>query len=108
MERTKLPEKIQQFELPSIIIPAEVLFNSELSNTEKILFGLIHNLTHSETGCCASNKYLAGLLNTKSQTITNGLANLRKHQYVTITFETRIIDGMQIRHVFIDNKFLKL
>ncbi len=82
MERTKPPQ--QQFGLPAIGIPSEVLFHPELTNTEKILYGLIRNLASSERGCYASNKWLSGLLGVNKQTISNGVANLKQWELIIV------------------------
>jgi len=82
MQRTNAPR--QQFGLPAIGIPSEVLFHPELSNTEKILYGLIRNLASSERGCYASNKWLSGLLGVNKQTISNSVANLKQWELIIV------------------------
>ena len=82
MKRTNGPR--QQFGIPSIGIPSEVLFHPELSNTEKILYGFIRNLASSERGCYASNKWLSGLLGVNKQTISNGIANLKQWELIIV------------------------
>ena len=93
----------QQFGLPAIGIPAEVLFHPKLSNTEKILYGLIRNLAHSEKGCFASNKWLGGLLGSQPQTISNGIKNLRDWEIITI--EYYISEEKQMRHIFLNPEY---
>ena len=52
MERTTLGKaEMNENGLPSIGIPAEILFHPELSNTEKILFGFIRNLAYTILEC---------------------------------------------------------
>jgi len=93
--------------LPDIGIPAEVLFHPELSHTEKILFGFLRNLSQSEKGCWASNKWLGGLIGVKGQTITNGIAKLRNWQYILVEYE-RTSDGRNVRRVFINPDYPRI
>ena len=97
---------INEFGLPNIVIPAEVLFHSGLSSTEKILFGIINNLSATENGCWASNRYLANFLNLKMQTISNAISILKKLGFLDVIITQRS-DGMQVRRIFIDKNYLK-
>ena len=80
MQRSTLPK--QQFGLPDIGIPAEILFHPKLSNTEKILFGLIRNLAHGEKGCYASNSWLVNPIYTIIYIIVNVFYKQRKIKYI--------------------------
>ncbi len=73
-----------EYGLPSIGIPAELLFNPGLTYMEKILFGFIRNLSKTERGCWASNQYLGELIGVGRQAISNGIANLKKYSYIKI------------------------
>lgn len=95
-----------KFGLPNIVIPAEVLFHSQLSSTEKILFGVINNLSATEDGCWASNKYLANFLNLKSQTISNAVSTLKNLGFLEVIITQRP-DGIQVRRIFIDKDYLR-
>jgi len=101
MERTTPPK--QQFGLPDIGIPAEILFHPKLTNTEKMLYGFIRNLAHSEKGCYASNNWLSGLLGVKSQTVSNGLANLRKWEIILIEYIK--CDGKDERRIYLNPEY---
>ena len=46
----KQKTKTNFFGLPDIGIPSEVLFHPELTNTEKMLFGYLRNLSQTEKG----------------------------------------------------------
>lgn len=94
-------EKENRFGVPSIGIPAEVLFHPDLTSTERLLFGLIRNLAQSNQGCYASNNYLGAFLQTGKQTITNGIANLKKHKFIIVKMETGG-NNRTIRRVFIN------
>ncbi|MEE9193526.1 MAG: helix-turn-helix domain-containing protein [Thermodesulfobacteriota bacterium] len=97
-------KKKQTFGLPDIGIPAEVLFNFELTDNQKILFGIIRNLSHSAKGCWASNNYLARCINKKTGTITNAISKLKRYGYIIV--ETEKLDGGgESRHIFIDKTY---
>lgn len=96
-------DESQPFGLPDIGIPAEVLFNPELTHTQKILFGFIRNLAQSEKGCWASNRYLARCLGVEKQTISNGVSVLKEYGYVTLE-ETKTPKGVG-RIIRIDNLY---
>jgi len=98
MQRTTPPK--QQFGLPDIGIPAEVLFHPELSSTEKILYGLIRNLAHGEKGCYASNNWLAGLLGVTSQTISNSISKLESCEVIITTRHKQ--DSMVVRNIYLN------
>lgn len=105
MERTKHKEKETPFfGLPDIGIPSEVLFHPKLTNTEKMLFGFLRNLSQTEKGCWASNRWLGGLLGVGPQTITNAISNLKKHHYI-LTIEERTTDGRNVRRIFINPEY---
>lgn len=104
MERRSHQEKRQEFGLPDIGIPAEVLFNPELTHLQKLLFGFIRNLSHSAKGCFASNRYLGKLLGVGPQTISNAIARLREYHYIKINIETRQ-DGTEQRQIYINSNF---
>ena len=100
MERNFEPK--QQFGLPDIGIPFEILFHPKLTNTEKILYGFIRNLAQSEKGCYASNGWLAGLMGVGTQTISNAIANLKEWEIIIIE------DQDNKRLIYINNDYKKL
>lgn len=87
--------------LPDIGIPAEVFFHPELSSTEKLLFGLLRNLSQTSKGCWASNAYLGTLLGIGVQATSNAIAKLKHLHFIII--ELQQVDEKNIqRHIFID------
>lgn len=94
----------QTFSLPGIGIPAEVLFHPELTFCEKVLFGFLRNLSQTEKGCWASNQWLGGLIGVGRRTISNGIAKLKKLQYISVQTETAS-DGGTTRRIFINPAF---
>jgi len=104
MDNSRIINKKQEWGLPGIYIPAEVLFNPELTNTEKILFGFIKILSASEDGCFASNAWLAEKLEVKNQTITNSVSNLLKLKYITVITQKNKFN-FDVRHIFVNPKY---
>ena len=90
--------------LPGIGIPAEVLFHPSLTLTEKVLFGFIQNLSKTEKGCWASNKWLGGLIGVKGQTISNAISNLKKLQFINVEYII-LPDGRTGRRIFVNSKY---
>ena len=84
--------------MPSVGIPSEVFLNPKLSNTEKLLFGLIRNLSKSSKGCWATNAYLAKWLWCSTQTVSNGIQTLKNYRYIVIKY---IKEGNEdTRHIY--------
>jgi len=102
----KEENKEVEFGLPSIGIPAEVLFNPKITKTEKILFGFLRNLSQKEEGCWASNRYLGIINGIKPQTVSVAISNLKKWGYITVEYSTNI-SGVQIRHIHISTDYPK-
>jgi DNA-binding transcriptional regulator YhcF (GntR family) len=93
------------FGLPSVGIPAEVLFHPYLSATEKILFGYIRNLAQSSKGCWASNRWLGQFLHVGTQTVSNGVSNLRDYGFLIVEFSNKSGTSEQNRSIFINDHF---
>ena len=95
-----------EISIVGIGIPAEVLFNPELSIIDQKLFGIIQLLSKTSQGCFASNNYLAQIMMGYSpQTITNSISKLNKLGYVKS--ELRETPRGTVRHVFIDPEYTK-
>lgn len=84
------------------VIPAAVLYDEDLSTTEKLLYGFISQLANATGYCFASNKYLAELLNLSKSTISRGVNNLVKKGYLKYEYEYEP-DSKEIkeRHLFL-------
>jgi len=74
----------QEYGLPSIGIPAEILFNPLFSWGEKSLFGFIRILSAQPSGCFATNHYLANLIGMTRNSLSRSISRLKKAQYITI------------------------
>ena len=68
-----------------VVIENDILNNNNLTNTEKILYARIVNLSNKSEYCFATNEYLANLMNLKTRQIQYCLARLRKYNYISIT-----------------------
>lgn len=60
------------------IIPASVLLSKELSSTEKLLIGVISNLSNIKGYCFASNHYLGECLGISKHTIRRVISDLEQ------------------------------
>lgn len=99
----------QDFGFPGIFIPAEVLFNPELRDSDQKLFGFIQNLAHSKEGCFAGNEFLADKMNMSVQAISNGIARLRKYHYILVYHEGKGDHSKSNkRHIFINPEYKKI
>ncbi len=83
-------------------IPAELLYNFKLTQTEKILFGYIRNLSRSSKGCYASNNYLGKIVGVGTQSISNSIQNLKKYLYINVEFIKRKTTNEQDRKITIN------
>lgn len=67
-----------------IVIEADVLLDSNLSNTDKVVYGLINSLSNRDDNCRASNHYLCKVLHISDRQLRRCLANLLKYNYIDI------------------------
>lgn len=66
-----------------------ILFNdSSLSETDRMVMGLIISLTLKNTYCYASNEYLEKYINKSQRTINYSLSKLKKLEYIKVKFES--------------------
>jgi hypothetical protein len=88
-----------------VTIPAEVLFNKNLSPREMILFGHLNNMAYNEYGFCWSgNKYLSRLIGVAPETVSSMISKLAKEQYLVLEYET-LYDGKEVRRIYINKKY---
>lgn len=99
-----IDEKEVSFGLPSIGIPAEVLFHPSLSQTEKLLFGFLRNLSQYSKGCWASNRWLGMMVGAKNTTISSAISNLQQEGFLIVEFAAKPGSFTQEteRHIWID------
>lgn len=70
-----------------IITPRILFIDKNLTNTDRLVLGLIISLTLKKGFCYASNDYLANYLNLSKRTIGYSLSKLKKFQYIIIKDE---------------------
>ena len=63
----------QEWGLPAIGIPSEILFNPLFSNSEKLLFGFLRNLSAQPKKCFATNTYLGNTVGLTKRSISRSL-----------------------------------
>lgn len=69
------------------IMPAHIRYSNVLSDFEKILFSEIVALSNALGYCYASNNYFAKVYNKSTRTISQGINNLAKYEYIKIYIE---------------------
>jgi hypothetical protein len=69
-------------EFSGVWIPRELLENNGLTNTAKILFGIVDCLAQSQRGCFGSNAYLARIVSRDPRTVRRELQILERLGYL--------------------------
>ena len=69
-------------EFSGVWIPRELLENIGISNSSKILFGIVDCLAQSQRGCFGSNAYLSRILQRDPRTIRRQLQILERLGYL--------------------------
>lgn len=69
------------------IIPANVRYDSELTDKAKLLYGEITCLSNKEGYCFATNKYFAKLYNCTNRAIQSAISKLQERGYINIVIE---------------------
>ena len=83
-----------------IQIPAEALFNPNLSYTDMLIFSFINNMSTGNRGCWASNKYFADVLRVTKRTVSSSISRLEREGYILTDVREK---GR--RYIFIDNMY---
>lgn len=71
------------------VIPANVRYDSELTQTAKLLYGEITSLCDREGYCWATNNYFSKLYKTSDKTITRNLNLLEQKGYINIFYQLK-------------------
>ena len=66
------------------IIQSDVLFDKDLSSTEKLLYAYITSLTNERGYCFAKNKHFMDKFEATERTIRNCLASLKERNYIFV------------------------
>jgi len=69
------------------VVPAPVLFHSDLSDFSVRLFGVISTLCQSEGYCNAKNKTLADWLSCSPSKVSRAISELSKHDLITVDIQ---------------------
>ncbi len=75
----------QGWGLPAIGIPSEILWNPLFSNTEKVLYGFLKNLSSQPEGCFATNLYLGNLVGVTKNSTSRMICRLKTAGYIDVT-----------------------
>ena len=94
-------EEIQNRDFKGIWIPKEVWLDDRLNALDKIILMEIHSLDNEQTGCYASNKYLAEFCQCTETKISTAISKLKELGYI----ELASFDG---RHRILKIKSLSL
>lgn len=77
-----------------VAIESDVLLDKSLTNTDKIVYGVIGALSNNKyCACYATNEYICQLVNVEKRQLKYCLKNLKKYNYiiVEITKNKRLI-----------------
>lgn len=86
-------------------IPGEVAYNYCLTQTEKLLFGFLQNLSRTKNGYWGSNAYLGKIVGDYGkQIISNSLQKLEALGYITMIYK-KIKGKITRRKIYIDPKY---
>jgi hypothetical protein len=77
-------DKYSQFS--GVFIPREVLLDSGIPATAKLLFAIVQSLDN-DRGCFASNEYLGGMVGLSESTVRGALAVLEEKKYIIRTVD---------------------
>ena len=69
------------------ILTADIRYNQNITDSEKILFSELTALANKNGYCHASNKYFTSIYNVSTRTIQNRLKKLKDHGFIKIDLE---------------------
>ena len=69
------------------ILTADIRYNQNITDSEKILFSELTALANKNGYCHASNKYFTSIYNVSTRTIQNRLRKLKNHGFIKIELE---------------------
>ena len=89
----KVPENTLNVE--EVVIPSTILFHPELTARERLLFGILDHLAkESPDGYVyATNVELGKVLGLDPQIVSNGVANLRRREFIEVEYGITGPDG---------------
>ena len=108
-----IPKKPLRDSFKGIWIPRSICLNTELTNTEQKLIGVVYALSQTKEakkygGCFATNSYLATIMSTSKGSIAKMLSDLRnKKQIKSIESQHSMNDRMRVLKVINSAKDFK-
>lgn len=81
------------------MIPNVVLYDTELSDKQKLLYWVISSLCAEKWYCWASNDYISELLWVNKWTISKNISELEKRWYINITLNNKYIRYIELNSV---------
>lgn len=81
-----------------IFVPRQVLEDTRLTPSHRILYGLLDGLAKTEAGCYASNNYLAKVVGVKNRQVRNLIKQLEAWGYVSRVIPSHTL-GWSERHI---------
>lgn len=89
------------------LIPNRIISDNNITDIDKLVFGVVYGLCSVQGYAWASNKYISELLGKSERTITRSLSNLEKNGYINIKLLKRKdfenVKNMQ-RKIFLTGK----
>ena len=70
--------------LKGIWIPENIIFDTDLSTTEKFVLSVILYLSENEKCCFASNRYIASIINVSTGRASKIISKLKARDYVEV------------------------
>lgn len=71
------------------VVPAEVKYNNELTESAKLIYGEISSLSNKIGYCFATNGYFAKLYKCTNRTIQNAISKLQEKGFIKVVIENR-------------------
>lgn len=71
------------------VVPAEIKYNSELTEKAKLIYGEISSLSNKEGYCFATNGYFSKLYECTNRTIQNAVSKLQEKGFIKVIIENR-------------------
>jgi len=83
-------------DLKGIFTPHEILFDQNITASERWLLSFIWNLDKGPKKCYASNKYLADMMRTTEDSIKGMLKRLKQKGYINVSKWDGRIRNMEV------------
>lgn len=70
-----------------LIVPSHVYANSEISSTDKLVYGLLNSMSYKSGVCYATNKQLAEVLELSERSITQSISKLQSQELIKVDYK---------------------